>query len=160
MGTRYPGQIDEIDRQILSILSENPRLPYADIADKLAQEGFEMSDEGVRQRVTSLLEVTTGFFLLRPEEHTWEIVLTTIRTHDYAGAKGEAFEAMAEMNFWFVGNGFGTIDLYGIATVNINADVKQLLEELRGLESVKSVDYFIETDRFVSIQDYLPVDGS
>jgi DNA-binding Lrp family transcriptional regulator len=59
--------IDEIDRRILAILAKDPRIPYSDISKKLAEEGLELSSEAIRRRVTSLLEITTSFFLLRPD---------------------------------------------------------------------------------------------
>ena len=68
--------IDEIDRHTLAILAKDPRLPYADIAD----EGFKMSSEAIRQRVSSLLELTTNFYLLRPESHEWEVVAVIVQT--------------------------------------------------------------------------------
>lgn len=67
--------IDEIDHHILAILAKDPRLPYADIAD----EGLKMSSETIRQRVSSLLELPTNFFLLRPESHEWEVVVVIVQ---------------------------------------------------------------------------------
>ena len=150
-------EIDEIDRQILEILANDPRSPYADIADELSNYDIDMSSEGVRRRVTSLLENMTSFFLPRPERNSWEIVLITIETIDKANSKQEVFEAMANMDFWFVADGFGTIDLYGIATAESNAKIDDLLTQVRALDSVAEVDYFIETDRNVNIKNYLPV---
>ncbi|WP_187433025.1 hypothetical protein [Natronococcus pandeyae] len=57
-------------------LAKDPRLLYADIAE----EEFNMSSEAIRQRVSSLLELTTNFFLLHPESHEWEVVVITVQT--------------------------------------------------------------------------------
>ena len=150
-------EIDEIDRRILEILANDPRSPYADIADELAEYDIDMSSEGVRRRVTSLLSNMTSFFLPRPERNSWEIVLVAARTRNEADAKREAFDAMSDMDFWFVAEGFGTVDLYGIATAESNPEIDDLLVEVRALEPVTEVDYFIETDRTVNIRNYLPV---
>ena len=150
-------ELDEIDRRILEILANDPRSPYADIADELAEYDIEMSSEGVRRRVTSLLENMTSFFLPRPERNSWEIVLITVRTADEPGAKRDVFETMSEMDFWFIAEGFGTVDLYAIATVKSNPEIDDLLVQVRGLEAVTEMDYFIETDRAVNIRNYLPV---
>jgi hypothetical protein len=150
-------EIDEIDRRILEILATDPRSPYADIANELAEYGIDMSSEGVRRRVTSLLENMTSFFLPRPERNSWEIVLVTVRTTNDPTAKRGVFEAMSDMAFWFVAEGFGTVDAYGIATAKSNAEIDDLLVQVRGLESVTEIDYFIETDRNVDIGNYLPV---
>lgn len=150
-------EIDEIDRRILEILANDPRSPYADIADELAEYDIELSSEGVRRRVTSLLENMTSFFLPRPERNSWEIVLVTAKTADEANAKRDVFEAMSNMDFWFVAEGFGTVDLYGIATAKSNAEIDELLVEMRALDPVTEIDHFIETDRAVNIRNYLPV---
>lgn len=150
-------EIDEIDRRILEILANDPRSPYADIADELAEYDIDMSSEGVRRRVTRLLDNMTSFFLPRPERNSWEIVLVTVRTSDDPTAKRDVFEAMSEMDFWFVAEGFGTVDLYAIATAKSNPEIDELLVEVRGLKEVTEMEYFIETDRAVNIRNYLPV---
>jgi DNA-binding Lrp family transcriptional regulator len=150
--------IDEIDRRILAILAKDPRIPYSDISHELAEEGFELSSEAVRQRVTSLLDVTTSFFLLRPDAHEWEIVLVTVRTEGGTGAKADVFEAMSEMSFWFVGSGFGTVDIYAHATVSSTAEVDRLVNDVRELEAASEVDYFVETGRSTAVERYLRVE--
>ncbi|WP_226008158.1 Lrp/AsnC family transcriptional regulator [Natrinema salinisoli] len=150
-------EIDEIDRRILEILANDPRSPYADIADELTEYDIDLSSEGVRRRVTSLLENMTSFFLPRPERNSWEIVLVTARTADEANSKRDLFEEMSNMDFWFVAEGFGTVDLYGIATAKSNTEIDDLLVQMRALDSVTEIDYFIETDRAVNIRNYLPV---
>jgi hypothetical protein len=157
-GTERP-TIDEIDRRILAILAKDPRIPYSDITNELAKEGFEMSSEAIRQRVASLLEVTTSFFLLRPESHEWEIVLVTVQTAGGMATKQDVFESLSEMNFWFVGSGFGTVDIYGVATVNSTDGIDELVNRVRAVDGAEEVDYFIETDRSTAIERYLQVQG-
>lgn len=154
-----PSTIDEIDRRILAILAQDPRIPYSDITNELAKEGFEMSSEAIRQRVSSLLEITTNFFLLRPETHQWEIVLVTVRTAGGTATRQAVFEALSEMNFWFVASGFGTVDLYGVATVNSTDGIDRLVNGVREVEGAEEVDYFVETDRSTAIERYLRVEG-
>ena len=150
--------IDEIDRRILAVLAKDPRIPYSDISNELAEDGFELSSEAIRRRVTSLLEITTSFFLLRPDTHEWEIVLITVQTDGGTSAKIEAFEAMSEMNFWFVGSGFGTVDLYAHATVNSTAEMDRLVNNVREIEATSEVDYFVETERTTAVERYLQVE--
>ena len=154
---RNPNAIDEIDRKILTILAHDPRVPYSNISEQLADEGIEMSSEGVRRRVMALLEITTSFHLLRPEGHDWEIVMMTVQVAHEQDAKQEVFEAMSEMNFWFVGSGFGTIDLYGISTVNSNQGIDELVNRVRSLEKVTAAEYMIETNRATNVERYLQV---
>lgn len=149
--------IDVVDRQILGILAENPRLPYADISGELAERGHELSAEAVRQRVASLFEITSNFFLVRPKSHDWELVLVTVRTTNQPDAKRETFELMAEMEYWYVGSGFGTMDLYGFATVDSTAKIDRLLEHTRNLDTVADIDYFIETERSAAVEKYLQI---
>jgi DNA-binding Lrp family transcriptional regulator len=149
--------IDEIDRKIIEILASDPRRPYADITEKLAADGIEMSSEGVRRRVRKLLDHMTSFFLPRPEGYDWEIFLVTVRACDEPDAKRQAFEAVSAMDFWFVAEGVGTVDIYAIATAESVDDIDDLLVEVRSLESVAAVDHFIETDRTVNIEKYLLV---
>jgi hypothetical protein len=156
--TSDPTTIDEIDRRILAILAKDPRIPYSDISNELAEEGHELSSEAIRRRVASLLDITTSFFLLRPDTHEWEIVLVTVRADGGTSAKAAVFETMSEMNFWFVGSGFGTVDLYGVATVSSTAEVDHLINDVRELEAAAEVDYFVETDRSTAVERYLQVE--
>lgn len=150
-------QIDEIDRKILEILASDARRPYADISDELAKDGVDMSPEAIRHRVRKLLDGMTSFFLPRPEQTNWKIFLVTIQTADEPDAKQTVFEAISGMNFWFVAEGLGSIDIYGIATAETVDDIDDLLVQVRGLDGVTQVEYFIETDRTVNIKKYLLV---
>jgi len=150
--------VDEIDRRILSILAEEPRLPYSEISKRLAEAGMELSSEAVRQRVSSLFDITTSFFLVRPDSYEWEVVMIVCQTEDYQGAKKEAFEAMSKMDYWFVGHGFGTLDIYAVATAGSTNKIDDLLTKTRSLESTKTVDHFIETGRSASVEKYLRVE--
>lgn len=150
--------VDEIDRRILSILAEHPRLPYSEISDKLEEADIKLSSEAVRQRVSSLFNITTNFFLVRPDSYEWEVLMVACKTRDYSGAKAEAFEAMSEMDYWFVGQGFGTLDLYAIATVDSSEKIDDLLMKTRCLEATEAVDYFIETERSTAVEKYLRVE--
>lgn len=154
---RESKSIDEIDRKILSILAHDPRIPYSGISQQLADEGIEMSGEGVRQRVSALLEITTSFHLLRPDGLDWEIVMVAVEVIQEDSAKQRVFDAMSEMRFWFVGGGFGTIDLYGIATVNTNQEIDELINAVRSLEQVQTADYMVETSRATDIERYLQI---
>lgn len=149
--------LDAIDRNILEILASDPRMPYSDVADELGNRGYELSSEAVRQRVSSLFEMTTNFFLVRPERLGWEIVLVTLKTADEPGAREDVFEEMSDMDYWFVGSGFGTIDIYAIATVKSTEGIDKLLEETRTLEKVNDFDYFVETDRSSAVEKYLRI---
>jgi DNA-binding Lrp family transcriptional regulator len=151
-------KIDELDRRILGILAEDPRMPYSDMASALADEGHELSSEAIRQRVSSLLERTTSFFLLLPDHHDWDIVMFMIQTVDRFDAKREAFETISDMDFWFVGRGFGTVDIYATATVNSVTEIDDLLTEIEELERVAGVDFFIETARRTAVEKYLRVE--
>lgn len=146
---------DELDRLILKALAEGPRTPYSDIAEQLAEEGHEMSSEGVRHRVSKLLDRTSIFFLLEPEEHEWEIVRLAISVSDEPGAKGEAMEAIAEMSFWLVTRGIGTYDIYAVATAATNSRVDELVSRVEELDTVVDVEHSIETSRYTNVDDYL-----
>ena len=134
-------------------LAKDPRLPYADIAE----EGFNMSSEAIRQRVSSLLELTTNFFLLHPESHEWEVVVITVQTMGGTATKQAVFEVLSKMNFWFVRSGFGTIDNYGVATVNSGNKIDEPVNGVRAVDGAETVDYFIEIERSTAIGRYLQV---
>lgn len=146
---------DELDRLILKALAEGPRTPYSDIAEQLAEEGHEMSSEGVRHRVSKLLDRTSIFFLLEPEEHEWEIVRLAVSVSDEPRAKGEAMEAIAEMSFWLVTRGIGTYDIYAVATAATNSRVDELVSRVEELDTVVDVEHSIETSRNTNVDDYL-----
>ena len=146
---------DRLDRTILKILAEDPRMPYSDIADRLLEEDYEMSAEGVRKRVTRLLDITSPFFLLEPQEHDWEIVRIAIWAADEHGAKDDAHATISEMPFWLVCNGIGTYDIYAVASVPSNAEIDDLVRQVRELDSVADLEFTIETGRDTNVDNYL-----
>ncbi|MFB6164155.1 MAG: Lrp/AsnC family transcriptional regulator [Haloarculaceae archaeon] len=146
---------DEVDRLILKALAKGPRTPYADIAEELADRGHEMSSEGVRHRVTKLLDRTSIFFLLEPEEHDWEIVRLAVSVSDADGAKERAMDQLSEMPFWLVTRGVGSYDVYAVATAADNAEVDRLLTAVEELDDVVDVEHSIETSRTTNVDDYL-----
>lgn len=146
--------IDEIDRTLLRILSKNPRMPYTSIAEELESEGFEMSGEGVRHRVSKLLDATSTFFLLAPNDHDWEIVRLGITTVDAQGAKSEVIETLTDDGFWLVCRGIGDTDIYAVATATSVDVVDDLVTEVEAHELVSDVDFSIETDRVTDLEQY------
>jgi DNA-binding Lrp family transcriptional regulator len=147
---------DAIDTQILVILSEDPRMSYQQLSRRLSEKGYEMSAEGVRRRVTDLMAATTPFFLLDPEQVTWEweIVRISVRATDGPGDKDEAFECIAELPFWHVTKGIGTYDIYGVGMAPTIADVEEMVSEIRGYECVAEIDFIVVTDRRSDLEDY------
>jgi len=152
--------MDEIDRMILGILNENPRTPYPEIADRLADRGFDMSSQGIRYRVENLFEATSVFFTFRPEEANWHIVRLALSVEGGEEGRESAIERLQELPFWFVGSGFGSFDLYAVATVPGTGDVDDLLMDVRSIDPVSSVEYLLETDRVVDVEKYYPVESS
>lgn len=155
MGENPLKGIDKIDRNIIRILSDSPRAPYTEIASTLEERGFEMTAEGVRNRVTKLLERTSVFFLLAPDEHGWEILRLGLTVDDTSGSKAEVYSQLAEADTWLVCRGMGDFDLWAVGTVRANEDVDALLTAVRELEHVDDVYHFIETGRQTFIEDYL-----
>lgn len=147
--------LDDIDRTILRILAQDPRIPYSDIADRLEEEGHDMSSEGIRYRVSKLFETTSILLLTAPKEHGWEVLRLFIDVDNEPGAKDETFEALSEMAFWMTCEGIGTFDLYAVATVQSNRDADDLIGQVRGLEHVTSVEHALETDRKTDVDNYL-----
>lgn len=155
MTGRKIGDLDKLDRLILKVLAKDPRAPYSDIAEEIAEEGYEMSSEGIRYRVSKLFDQTSIFFLLAPSEHDWEIVRVTISVSDEQGAKEEALEAVSAMPFWLVCRGVGTYDIYAVGTATSNSEVDKLIRNVEELDSVVDVGYSIETERNTNVDDYL-----
>lgn len=150
--------LDEIDSTILNTLAENPRKPYSEITEELAESGYDMSTEGVRYRVEKILETTTVFFLLDPDETEWELVRVMISATDASGAKGETFEFVRELPFWHVSAGLGSYDVYAVGSLpNVKA-VDETLTEIREHEAVESVDHIIVTERNRDMSSYLNMD--
>jgi DNA-binding Lrp family transcriptional regulator len=145
---------DAIDTQILVILSEDPRMSYQQLSRRLEEEGYQMSAEGVRRRVTDLMAATTPFFLLDPEQLAWEIVRISVRATDGPGDKDDAFDRIAEMPFWHVTKGIGTYDIYGVGMAPTMADIDAMVTEIRGYDCVAEIDFIVVTDRRSDLQDY------
>jgi DNA-binding Lrp family transcriptional regulator len=145
---------DAIDTQILVVLSEDPRMSYQQLSRRLSEEGYEMSAEGVRRRVTDLMAVTTPFFLLDPEQLAWEIVRISVRATDGPGDKDEAFERIADLPFWHVTKGVGTYDIYGVGMAPTITEVEEMISEIRGYDCVDRVDFIVVTDRRSDLEDY------
>lgn len=147
-------EFDEIDTQILVILSEDPRMSYQKLSRRLGDVGYEMSAEGVRHRVSDLMEATTPFFLLDPDQLSWEIVRISVRATDGPGDKHEAFKRIADMPFWHVTKGIGTYDIYGVGMAPTLEDVEEMVTEIRGYECVATVDHIVVTERASDLEDY------
>lgn len=154
MATPRFENFDDIDAHILRILSEDPRMPYGDIAAELANEGYEMSSEGIRHRVSKLMEATTAFFLLEPENMSWEIVRIAVRTGDAPGDKAESFERISEMPFWHVTKGIGTYDIYAVGMAPTLADIEELVTTIREFDCVDTIDHIVVTERNSNLDDY------
>jgi DNA-binding Lrp family transcriptional regulator len=146
---------DAIDGEILQILTEDPRTPYSEITEQLANAGYEMSTEGVRYRVGKILDTTTIFFLLDPREMTWEIVRITVIAANEPGAKQEAFELLNEMSFWHVSKGIGTADVFAVGSMPSNRDIDDAVTTIREHECIDRVEYLIVTDRNRDMHSYL-----
>lgn len=145
---------DEIDTQILVILSEDPRMSYQALSERLSEKGYEMSAEGVRHRVTDLMEATTPFFLLDPEHLSWEIVRISVRATDGPGDKQEAFDRIAELPFWHVTKGLGTYDVYAVGMAPTLEDVEGMVTEIREYACVDRIDHIVVTERASDLEDY------
>lgn len=152
------GPLDEIDRLLLRILSENPRKPYSEIADELRKEGFEMSGEGIRNRVGKLFESTSAFFLLAPEEHEWELFRLSVTVAEEADAKREVLDRMAELDLWLVCASLGVPDIYAVGTAVTTQNIDAVVSQVRSLDLVEHVDVSIETARHTNIYNYFPAE--
>lgn len=146
---------DDIDREILQLLVEDPRMPYSEIAKRLGETGYDMSSEGVRHRVTDLLEGSSIFLLAGPAGHDWEVIRLHARVTDAPNAKGRAFEELSELDFWLVCRGIGGCDIHAVATVTSVREADELVAQVRGLDPIAEVDYFLETDRVTDMRKYL-----
>lgn len=147
--------LDEIDREILRILSENPRAPYKELSEKLLERGHEMSGEGIRYRVQTLLEATSTFFLLSPAEQGWQIIRMCIEVKNKPGATTDVYNEVNKTDAWLVCRGFGSFDIWAVGTTRSDRRTRKLLTEIRELPEVNQVSHFVETARQVSVEDYL-----
>lgn len=146
--------LDEIDRILLRLLSEEPRMSYSSIAERLEADGHEMSSEGVRNRVRKLLQMTSAFFLVAPEDHDWEILRIGISLEDAPGVRPKVRSFLAENGFWLICDGTGTIDIYAVATSTSVEDIDTLIMSVRSHSSVEEVDFSIETKRVTDLENY------
>jgi DNA-binding Lrp family transcriptional regulator len=160
MGTsgRQWETFDEIDSTILHILAENPRKPYSEITEELSEAGFDMSTEGVRYRVENILDTTTVFFLLDPDETEWELVRLAITATDDPGATEQTFEVVRDLPFWHVSSGLGSYDVYAVGSLpNVRA-IDETLTKIREYEFVESVEHIVVTERNRDMSSYLNMD--
>lgn len=152
-----PAKLDEIDWEILQLLSSDPRRPYSDISNELQTRGYEMSSEGIRYRVDKILDTMSIFFMLHPNEQDWEVMIMLINVVDGAGAKESVIERVLEDKAWFVSRGFGSFDIYAIVTAATTEDIEQVLTRVRSYEEVDNVEYLIETYRKLEGSNYFPL---
>jgi len=159
MGETFEG-LDDIDRHILRILAQDPRIPYSDIADRLEEEGYEMSSEGIRYRVSKLYESASIVLLTAPQEHGWEVLRIVATVTDEPDSKEEAMDAISEEKFWMVTRGIGSFDIYAVATVQSNREADDLITAVNEIDAVESVEHALETNRNAEINNYLAFDGT
>ena len=152
------GPLDEIDRLLLRILSDNPRKPYAEIAEELQNEGFEMSGEGIRNRVGKLFESTSAFFLLAPEEHEWELFRLSVSVTEEKNAKQRVLDQLVEFDLWLVCASLGVPDIYAVGTAVTTQNIDEVVSQVRSLDLVEHVDLSIETARHTNIYNYFPAE--
>lgn len=106
-----------------------------------------MSSEGIRYRVSKLIDTTTVFFLLNPEDIRWEIVRVAVDPVDEEGAKDEVFQMLGEMQFWHVVRGLGTYDVYAVGMAPTLSEIDDLVTEVEESDAVKRIDYIVVTER-------------
>jgi DNA-binding Lrp family transcriptional regulator len=155
MPEEHSDNLDEIDRKILRILSEDPRASYAEIAKKLGQDGCEMTAEGIRYRVSQLYESTSLVLMTQPQKHGWENLRLNITTVGGAQTKQRIFEKLSEMPFWIICRGFGSYDLYANATVPSNNKVDQIISDVKDIDGVDDVEFYLETERTTNFDNFL-----
>jgi len=153
-------ELDEIDRIILGILSDDPRIPYSDIAAELKERGYNMSGEGIRYRVQNLFEATSTFFMLNPESHDWHILRLSIGVDDSTDAKPLVLEELQDMPFWFLSSGVGSFDIYAVVLAKTLGEVDDFIANVRSINDVENVDFFLETHRITDMKKYFPLDDS
>lgn len=146
--------VDEIDRELLELLMQDPRMPYSEIASRLEERGHGMSAEGVRRRVGDLFDGSSIFMLTGPQGHDWEVLRVNVAVTDSPGAADAVFDRMDGQEFWLVCRGFGTVDVHAVATVADLEEADELVNAIRGFEEVESVSYFLETERRTDMHDY------
>jgi len=157
MSNKTPESLDEIDWKILQLLSDDPRRPYSDISEELAKQGHELSSEGARHRVNKILDTMSIFFMVHPNEQDWEVLIFLINLTDDRDGKTEVSEQLMDDKFWFVSRGFGTYDIYAIATVAATEDIGELITRVRAYDHVESVSHLIETWRTLKGSNYFPI---
>lgn len=148
-------EMDDIDRHILRILAEDPRLPYSDIADQLSEVGADMSSEGVRYRVSNLFDSTSIHLLTAPQHYGWNVLRLSITVENEPGAKDRIFGKLSEMPVWMSCRVFGSFDFYAVATTETLADADRLVDDVREMEGVDTVEFSLETQRQTDIGSYL-----
>jgi DNA-binding Lrp family transcriptional regulator len=151
-------ELDELDSRILVALSEDPRMSYQQVSSRLEEEGYDMTAEGVRHRVARLMEATTPFFLLDPEQISWEIVRISVAASDGPGHKREAFERIADLPFWHVTMGIGTYDIYAVGMAPTLRGVEEMVTEIREYDCIDTVDHIVVTERDSDLEDYYRTD--
>lgn len=149
--------LDEIDRTLLRLLAEDPRAPYTELHEQLKDEGYEMTNEGIRYRISKLYESTSMLLLTTPKEHGWENLRMFITTTGDSGAKERTFEKLAEMDIWIICRGFGSFDIYANATIPSSDKAERLISQVEELDEVADVDFFLETDRLTNMDRYLSI---
>lgn len=160
MGASRTTELDEIDLLILGILSDDPRTPYSDIAVELEKNGYQMSGEGIRHRVKHLFEATSTFFMLNPESHDWHVLRLTIGVDDSTDAKPAVIEELQEMPFWFLSSGLGSFDIYANVLAKTLGEVDDLVADVRSINGIEAVDFFLETQRLTNMRKYFPTDDT
>jgi DNA-binding Lrp family transcriptional regulator len=157
MSEEYSDDLDEIDRKILRILSEDPRASYASIAARLEEDGYEMTAEGIRYRVSQLYESTSLVLMAQPQKYGWENLRLNITTAGGDEEKQRVFNILSEMPFWIICRGFGSYDLYANATVPSIRAVDRVVSNVRDIDTVESVEFYLETERQTNFDNFLSI---
>lgn len=155
MGTQLGSDIDALDKEILRILKQNPRMAYSEMATRLESAGYELSSEAVRQRVSNLFENSKIFLLSSPENHSWVVLRVYVTVDGGTERVQNVYERMEDLEFWMLCQGMGTIDIQATATAESASQAKALYDAVREIEGVEDADFLLETGRDWEISKYL-----
>ena len=128
--------LDEIDRKLLALLQADPRMPYADLADRVG-----LSRAATRARVLRLLD--DGVVVVKGLVNPTAAGITQMcgfQVHLGPGSEHAAATIAAMESVDFVARALGRCDIIGTMIARSRSEVSAALNKIRSLDGVRAVE--------------------
>lgn len=146
-------RMDKEDTVILSALVANPRITLRKLCKKLKVAGISMSPEGARKRLEVLISKISFVPLMDWNEFGLELLVLTIGVAGGNKARKAVRDKLKKTGCAVCFETFGAADIIAFFVIKQNRGIPKIVDSLKELKEVKSVDYAIVSQQSIFMQN-------